>query len=79
MPNLLSSRQPWCEICRKHGCDPYHCPMMQKYQTIPKSTFCNFFMSVGHEEKDCITLEIMKERTSDAYRVQVDLMKTQIV
>jgi hypothetical protein len=36
-------------------------------------------MSVGHEEKDCITLEIMKERTSDAYRVQVDLMKTQIV
>jgi hypothetical protein len=51
--------------------------MMQKYQTIPKSTFCNFCKSVGHEDKDCRTLEIMKERTSYAYRVQDELMTTQ--
>jgi hypothetical protein len=44
--------------------------MMQKYQTMPKSTFYNFFKFVGHEEKDCRTLEIMKERTSDAYKMQ---------
>jgi hypothetical protein len=44
--------------------------MMQKYQTVPKTTFCNFCKSVGHEDKDCRTLEIMKERTSYAYRVQ---------
>jgi hypothetical protein len=51
--------------------------MMQKYQTIPKTTFCIFCKLVGHEEKDCRTMEIMKERTSDAYSVQVELMKTQ--
>jgi hypothetical protein len=34
-------------------------------------------MLVGHEDKDYITLEIMKERTSDAYRVYTELMKTQ--
>jgi hypothetical protein len=48
--------------------------MMQKYQTMPKSTFCNFCKSVGHEDKDCRTLEMMKERTSDAYRMQVEPM-----
>jgi hypothetical protein len=48
--------------------------MMQKYQMVPKTTFYNFCKSFGHEEKDCITLEIMKERTSDTYRVQVELM-----
>jgi hypothetical protein len=72
--NPLPTGGPWCEICRTHGHDPYHCPMMQKYQTVPKTTFCNFCKSVGHEDKDCRTLEIMKERTSDTYRVQDELM-----
>jgi hypothetical protein len=49
--------------------------MMQKYQTIPKSKLCNFFKFVGHEDKDCRTMELMKERTSDAYRKKVELMK----
>jgi hypothetical protein len=70
-PNPLPKGGPWCEICRTHGHDPYHCPMMKKYQTMPKSTFCNFCKSVGHEDKDCRTLEMMKERTSDAYRIVV--------
>jgi hypothetical protein len=43
--------------------------MMKKYQTVPKSTFCNFFKSVGHKDKDNRTLEIMKERILDTYRV----------
>jgi hypothetical protein len=51
--------------------------MMKKYQIVPNTTFCIFFKLVGHEDKDCITLEIMKERTSYAYRVQVELMITQ--
>ena len=46
--------------------------MMQKYQEVPKSTFYNFFKSVGNEDRDCRTLEMMKERTSDAYRMQVE-------
>jgi hypothetical protein len=69
-PNPLPTRGPWCEIYRTHGHDPYHCPMMQKYQTMPKSTFYNFCKFFGHEEKDCRTLEMMKERTLDAYRMQ---------
>jgi hypothetical protein len=51
--------------------------MMQKYQTLPKSKFCNFFKLVGHEDKDYKTLEIMKERKLDAYRAKFELMITQ--
>jgi hypothetical protein len=48
--------------------------MMKKDQTMPKSAFCNFCKSLGHEKKDHRTLEIMKERTSDAYRMQFEPM-----
>ena len=51
--------------------------MMQKYQMVPKTTFYNFCKSFGHEDKDCRTLEIMKERTSDTYRVHVELITGQ--
>ena len=74
IPNSLPIGGPWCEICRTHGHDPYHYIMMKKYQTLPKSTLCNFCKSMGHEDKDCQTLEMMKERTSDAYRMQDEPM-----
>ena len=45
---------------------------------VPNTTFCNFCKSVGNEYKDCRTLEIMKERTSDAYRVQDESMAGQL-
>jgi hypothetical protein len=48
--------------------------MMQKYQTIPKSSYCNFCKSVGHDDKDCRTMDLMRERTSDTYRVQEEMM-----
>jgi hypothetical protein len=48
--------------------------MMQKYKTVPKSSYCNFCKSVGHDDKDCRTLELMRERTSDTYRVQAEMM-----
>jgi hypothetical protein len=51
--------------------------MMNKYQIVPKTTFCNFFKSFEPKDKDCKTLEIMKERTSDAYIVQDELMTSQ--
>jgi hypothetical protein len=69
MPNLFLIGGPWCEICKTHGHDPYHCPMMQKYKTEPRSTFCNFCKLVGHEETNCRNLELMKERTLDAYMI----------
>jgi hypothetical protein len=53
MPNPLPRGGVWCEICKTCGHDPYHCPMMQRYQKMLKSTFFNFYNSVGHEEKDC--------------------------
>jgi hypothetical protein len=51
--------------------------MMQKYQTVPKSSYCNFCKSVGHDDKDCRTMDLMRERTSDAYRVQEEMMTGQ--
>jgi hypothetical protein len=73
----ITNRGLWCEICKKQGHDPYHFPMMQKYQTVPKSSYCNFCKSVGHDDKDCRTMDLMRERTSDAYRVQAEMMTGQ--
>jgi len=51
--------------------------MMKKYQTTSKSTLCIFFNFVGHEDEDCRTLEMMKERTLDSYRVHDEPMTGQ--
>jgi hypothetical protein len=61
-------------ICKMHGNDPYHCPMMHKYKTIPRISYYNFCKSVGHDDKDCRTMEMMREINSDTYRVQVEMM-----
>jgi hypothetical protein len=52
VPNPFPIGGPWCEICKMHGNDPYHIPMMQKYHTVPKSSYYNFCKSVGHDDKD---------------------------
>jgi hypothetical protein len=74
MPNLLPTGGLWCKFCKKLGNDSYHCPMMHKYQTVLKSSYCNFCKSVGHDEKYCITMDLMRERTSYAYRAQEEIM-----
>jgi hypothetical protein len=74
MPNSLPTRGLWCEICKKPSHDPYHFPMMQKYQVVPKSLYCNFSKSVGHDDKYCRTMDLMREKRSDAYRVQEEMM-----
>ena len=51
--------------------------MMYKYQIVPKSSYYNFCKSVGHDDKDYRTMELMRERTSDAYRVKVEIMAGQ--
>jgi hypothetical protein len=51
---------------------PINAPLLYKYQTITKSTFHNFCNSVGHEDKDYRTLEIIKETNADTYRVQFE-------
>ena len=77
VPKPLPTGGPWCGICKMHGHDPYHFPMMHKYKTIPKSSYCNSCKSVGHDDKDCRTMELMRERTSDTYRMQVEMMTGQ--
>jgi hypothetical protein len=70
VPNPFPSRGPWCEICKTHGHGPYHFPIMHKYKTVPKNIYSIFCKSVGHGDRDCRTLELMREKTSDTYRVQ---------
>jgi hypothetical protein len=70
MPSPLYSGGPWCDICKTHGNDIYHFPLMNKYQTVPKSTFCKFCKLDGHKDKDCGNLEMMKEMIADTYMVQ---------
>lgn len=60
----------WCEICRTMGHHPTVCPLLHKYQSTARSLFCNFCQSVGHDETNCRALDLMRERTSDAYRVK---------
>jgi hypothetical protein len=77
VPNHFPTVRPWCEIYTTHGNDPYHFTMMQKYHTVPKSSYCNLCKLVGHDDKDCRTMELMRERTSYTYRVQVEMMTGQ--
>jgi hypothetical protein len=74
MPKLLPQGGLWCEICKKLGHEPYHCMMMQKYQTVPKNYYCTFCKPLGHNKKYCRTMELMRERTSNAYKVQAEMM-----
>jgi hypothetical protein len=76
--NPFPTGGPWCDICKMHGYGPYHCPMMQKYKIVPKSSYCIFCKSVGHDDKDYGTMELMRERNSDTYKVQVEMMKGQV-
>jgi hypothetical protein len=69
MPKPLPQGGLWCEIYKKSGHDPYHYTMMQKYQIVPTNSYCTFCNSVGHDDKDCKNMELMWERTSDAYNV----------
>jgi hypothetical protein len=71
MKNPLDSGGPWFDILKTYWNDPYHFPMMQKCNRIRKIIFCNFCKLVGHEDKDCRTLEMMKERIADTYMVKV--------
>ena len=43
--------------------------MMQKKKKEPKSTFYKFYKSVGHEDKNCRNLDLIKEITLDVYRI----------
>jgi len=59
----------WCIICQvagKHVTNNYH--LLQKFVQTPQQLFCNFCRSVGHDEHNCRSYELMMDRTP-AYRV----------
>jgi hypothetical protein len=70
-PNPLP-REGYCKICKKSGHHPNEFPLLQKYQSAPRNLFCNFCKSVGHEEEDYRAFNLMRERTSDMYRIKED-------
>jgi hypothetical protein len=65
---LLKGR--YCEICKKWSHHPIEFPLLQKYQSTPKNLFCNFCKSIGHGEKDFHMFDLIRECTSDMYRIQ---------
>jgi hypothetical protein len=77
MPNPRPKGGLWCEICKKLRHKLYHCTMMKIYQTVPTKKYFTFCKSVGHDDKDHQTMELMQERKSNAYRVQPEMMTGQ--
>lgn len=70
-PNPVGPREgAWCEICKNRGHRPKNCHLLYKYQSTPRSLYCNFCRLVGHEKSNFRAWQLMSERTSDIYRVQ---------
>ena len=62
----------WCVICQlvgKHVTN--NCHLLQKFIQTPQQIFCNFCQSVGHDEGNCQSYELMTDKTP-AYRVRVE-------
>lgn len=63
----------WCVICQvvgKHTTD--NCHLLQKFVQRPQQLFCNFCRSVGHDECNLQSYELMMDRTL-TYRVNVEM------
>ena len=72
-PNLFNPNVLYCEICRtSHQHRLEDCYLLQRYVQVPKNPYCKFYKSVGHNEDECRSFDLMRERTYDAYRVQND-------
>ena len=72
-PNPFNPNVLYCEICRTTGQHrPEDCYLLQRYVQVPKNTYCKFCKSVGHNEDECPSFDLMREQAYDAYRVQPD-------
>lgn len=50
----------WCSICEvadQHFMD--YCHMLKIYVRSPKKLFCNYCISLGHDEKHCQSYDLM--------------------
>ena len=62
----------WCVICQirgKHGTN--NCHLLQKYTQSSQHLFCNFYRSVGHDERTCRSFELMMDQTP-TYKVHTE-------
>ena len=70
-PNQFNPGVLYCEICRTTGQHrPENCHLLQRYVQVPKNPYCKFCKSVGHNEEECRSYDLMRERIFDTYRVQ---------
>lgn len=71
-PNLFPPRPSvWCNMCKVYG--QHHmkeCYLMEKYVQTMKHFFCNFSSSVGHDENNSLSYELMQN--ADTYRMKVE-------
>ena len=62
----------WCDDCRVAGLhDTNHYPRLATYVPKVKQQWCRFCRSVGHDEQNCRTYDLMIDR-GNLYRVQLD-------
>jgi hypothetical protein len=63
-PNPLVGGVGYCEICKTWGNHPTACLLLQKYHSMPRNLFCNFYKFVGHDKKYFHALDLMRDLTS---------------
>ena len=63
---------PWCRICQTRGHKSKKCMYLQKIVSALTSLYCKFFKLVGHDEKYCITLQLLQEKAMDTYLMKND-------
>ena len=61
-PNLFNPNVLYYEICRTTGqYRPEYCYLLQRYVQVPKNPYCKFCNSVGHNEDECHSFDLMRE------------------
>ena len=69
-PNPLSyGGIPWHRICQVYGHRHEDCGYMQKMVMKTMNLYCTFCQSIGHEDKDYHTYDLLHDRTIDMYYV----------
>lgn len=52
------------------GNKPENFHLLQKYVNFPKSLYCNFCQSIGHDQSDCHSWKMMNDRNMGFYGVR---------
>ena len=73
VPNLINTQgMYWCRIFQNRGHRSEECLYLHKIVSASVSLYYKFCKSVGHDEKDCRSLQLLQEKTVDAYLMKND-------